>query len=227
MPINYRPATAADVTAIARVGSAAFDPVTDPMMRRIFPQHLQQPGVDAQAKWRAWRKTCRLQDDPNSIIMVAVDEELDEVVGYAWWVAPPKPDQEPFVAPKEPKFAGVDPEARGEALVAIESAIEFIFGKSREHYELSILAVHPQHGRKGIGKNLVQWGLDRARSDKKDAYLIATPMGKPLYERLGFVAIGDVPFLGINFTSMIVKNNPHTRLEDGRIVHLNETEAAA
>uniref|UniRef100_L7JB90 N-acetyltransferase domain-containing protein n=1 Tax=Pyricularia oryzae (strain P131) TaxID=1143193 RepID=L7JB90_PYRO1 len=217
MPINYSPATAADVTAIARVGSAAFDPATDPMMRRIFPQHLQQPGVDAQAKWRAWRKTCRLQDDPNSIIMVAVDEELDEVVGYAWWVAPPKPDQEPFVAPKEPKFAGVDPEARGRRLSPSSLRLSLFLAR----------AVNTTHGRKGIGKNLVQWGLDRARSDKKDAYLIATPMGKPLYERLGFVAIGDVPFLGINFTSMIVKNNPHTRLEDGRVVHLNEAEAAA
>ncbi|TLD15257.1 hypothetical protein PspLS_10693 [Pyricularia sp. CBS 133598] len=227
MPINYRPATAADVTAIAGVGSAAFDPATDPMMRRVFPLHLQQPGVDAQLKWRAWRKTCRLQDDPNSVIIVAVDEELNEVVGYAWWVAAPKPGQEPFVPPKEPKFAGVDAEAREEARLAIETAIEFIFGKSHDYYELSILAVHPQHGRKGIGKNLVQWGLDRARSEKKDAYLIATPMGKPLYERLGFVDIGEVPFLGVNFTSMIVKNNPQTRLEDGRVVHVNGAESNA
>lgn len=134
MPINYRPATEADVTAIARVGSAAFDPETDPMMRRIFPLHLQQPGVDAQMKWRAWRKTCRLQDDPNSVIIVAVDEELNEVVGYAWWVAPPKPDREPFIAPKEPKFAGVDPEAREEARFAIESATKSIFGKSLDYY---------------------------------------------------------------------------------------------
>ncbi|TLS26554.1 hypothetical protein PpBr36_04073 [Pyricularia pennisetigena] len=227
MPINYRPATTADVTAIARVGSAAFDPATDPMMRRVFPPHLQQPGVDAQVPWRAWRKTCRLQDDPNSVIIVAVDEELDEVVGYAWWVAAPKPDQEPFVPPKEPKFSGVDPQAREEVLLAIESAIDFIFGKSHDHYELSILAVHPKHGRKGIGRNLVQWGLDRARGEKKDAYLIATPMGRPLYERLGFVDIGEVSFLGFKFTSMIVKNNPNTRLEDGRVVHVNEAKGTA
>ena len=35
---------------------------------------------------------------------------------------------------------------------------------------------------------IMQWGKDRAREDSLPAYLDATESGKPLYDRVGFVA---------------------------------------
>jgi hypothetical protein len=41
---------------------------------------------------------------------------------------------------------------------------------------------------------LVNWGCERADEMDVEAYLEATPMGRPLYERYGFVAVKEVEF---------------------------------
>lgn len=90
MPIHLRLATAADVPAIARIGSAAFHPSTDRMAAAFFPAHLQRPGHDAHQAWRAARKSARV-GDAGSILMVAVEgsgSENEMIVGYSWWTRP-------------------------------------------------------------------------------------------------------------------------------------------
>ena len=51
---------------------------------------------------------------------------------------------------------------------------------------LRILAVHPEHQRRGVGKLLLQQGLDRADRLGLPVYLDAGESGKPVYERYGF-----------------------------------------
>jgi GNAT superfamily N-acetyltransferase len=51
---------------------------------------------------------------------------------------------------------------------------------------LNILFTHPEHRRQGIGRMLVQWGIDKANELGVEFWLNATPIGKPLYEQLGF-----------------------------------------
>lgn len=53
------------------------------------------------------------------------------------------------------------------------------------------ISVHKDHQGKGIGKKLVQWGLDRAAADGKDVYLLANERGTPMYEKMGFQLIGQ------------------------------------
>lgn len=57
--------------------------------------------------------------------------------------------------------------------------------------DLDYLGVHPDHQRRGIGKQLLNWGLDKAREQDKDVYLIATPAGFPLYQAVGFENLGS------------------------------------
>jgi hypothetical protein len=88
MPIQLRSATKADIVAIARVGSAAFDPATDVILRNIFPTHLQSGGrleEDTQTQWLIRRNTAAL-DNPDAVLMVA--EDGAEVVGFSLWIAP-------------------------------------------------------------------------------------------------------------------------------------------
>lgn len=48
------------------------------------------------------------------------------------------------------------------------------------------VAVHPDYQGKGVGKQLVQWGLDVSERLKVPVYLESTHEGLPLYERTGF-----------------------------------------
>lgn len=69
----------------------------------------------------------------------------------------------------------------------------------RPYYFLSILATHPDHHRKGAGGKLVKWGTDLADEQGIECYLEASIEGRPLYERLGFRVVKEVPFKLENF----------------------------
>lgn len=57
---------------------------------------------------------------------------------------------------------------------------------TRSHYVLDTLVTLPQHERRGAGSMLVRWGTERADEAGFEAYLEASPMGAPMYERHGF-----------------------------------------
>lgn len=56
---------------------------------------------------------------------------------------------------------------------------------------LSGLGVSPKHQRKGVGQALVRWGLERAKEEGRDTFLIATGPGRKLYLGLGFQDVGE------------------------------------
>ncbi|KAH7039677.1 acyl-CoA N-acyltransferase [Microdochium trichocladiopsis] len=55
---------------------------------------------------------------------------------------------------------------------------------------LSILACHPAYHRRGIGKQLVRWGLEKARREGLDLTVFGSPMGSLLYRNVGFREVG-------------------------------------
>jgi hypothetical protein len=87
MTILLRTATEADVPALARVGSAAFDPATDVIIRAVFPPHLQSGATpeETQIQWLTKRCT-RALGNPDASLIVAADGS--EIVGTALWIAP-------------------------------------------------------------------------------------------------------------------------------------------
>ncbi|CAO2652742.1 Nn.00g021530.m01.CDS01 [Neocucurbitaria sp. VM-36] len=54
------------------------------------------------------------------------------------------------------------------------------------------MVTHPSHRGKGAAGMLIRWGIEQAEKDQVPAYLEAGVMGKPAYERYGFVQIGDL-----------------------------------
>ena len=54
--------------------------------------------------------------------------------------------------------------------------------------------VHPKHQRRGIGRKLIQWGLDRADDEKIVAYLNARPAARKLYLAAGFQPVAELEF---------------------------------
>ncbi|KAF2274643.1 acyl-CoA N-acyltransferase [Westerdykella ornata] len=63
---------------------------------------------------------------------------------------------------------------------------------TRPYYVLDTLVTHPDHHRRGAGGTLVAWGCEQADKKGVEAYLEASPMGKPLYERFGFREVRTV-----------------------------------
>ena len=57
--------------------------------------------------------------------------------------------------------------------------------------DLVVLGVDRNHQRRGAGKQLLRWGLDRAAEEGQKVFVISTPDGKPLYDAHGFKDLGS------------------------------------
>lgn len=55
-----------------------------------------------------------------------------------------------------------------------------------------MLDTHPDHQRKGAGRQLVKWGTDIADEAGLPIYLEAAPQGLKLYQSMGFVDIENI-----------------------------------
>lgn len=53
------------------------------------------------------------------------------------------------------------------------------------------LVTRPSQRRKGAAGLLIRWGMERSRESGVPAYLEAGVQGKPVYERFGFVVVGE------------------------------------
>lgn len=52
------------------------------------------------------------------------------------------------------------------------------------------MMVHPDHQRNGVGRKLLQWGLDLADKEKMVSWLFARPAAAKMYQDAGFKVVG-------------------------------------
>ncbi|KAJ5979813.1 GNAT family acetyltransferase [Penicillium waksmanii] len=83
-------------------------------------------------------------------------------------------------------------------------ATGYDFAAFPELWFLATVAVDPRHQRRGFGRSLVQWGLDRANEERIPVGLDASRQGLALYEDMGFrtVAMAEV-VPGLEVTAML------------------------
>lgn len=60
-----------------------------------------------------------------------------------------------------------------------------------EHIHLQALGTLSEFQRRGHGSVLVRWGMERAAQDGVVATLMASPMGRNVYPRLGWEELGE------------------------------------
>ncbi|OIW35218.1 hypothetical protein CONLIGDRAFT_639518 [Coniochaeta ligniaria NRRL 30616] len=162
-------------------------------------QVLMQRSIDA---WLA---------DPshNTQIVKAVDDEDGQIVGWACWVlrddaqaksSPSAPAQEPGAQtlPPQPQPSSTPPSDPARALGALMRADttrwEEAYLSSKKTMVLQALATAPSHQGRGIGTQLVQWGVDRADAEGLPCWAHASPAGYALYEPTGFREVGRCEF---------------------------------
>jgi GNAT superfamily N-acetyltransferase len=76
--------------------------------------------------------------------------------------------------------------------------------------------VHPDYQRRGIARQLLQWGLDLADSEALVSYLNGRPHARRLYEKAGFTTVDVVPMPvpGLEVADMIVMIRQPQQVKD-------------
>lgn len=89
----------------------------------------------------------------------------------------------------------------------VASAGIYIYGSALA--SLGVVIVHPDFQRKGLGKSIVKHCLIEAERVGAPVMLVATAQGFPLYESLGFQAIGNIHRFEIEISKPLNETGIH------------------
>lgn len=201
----YPMTTAADCAAYTELSQQAF---RKGLMAAMYP--ASKGGFSTSARVDLCRSVLNeIQGEGGSSrtkLFKAVDlaleasgcDPLNGIVGIAKWVFYPSRsaetvDRELEEAVNDVVLAGADDQFIRVWRRCIGTAKNDVMGKEAWIY-LSLLVTREGFQRKGIGKQMMAWGLREADENQLPVYLEASPAGQPLYEKSGFVARGRLPF---------------------------------
>lgn len=162
------------------------------------------PGGYTDKTYAFWRRNAEKHiNDPDHHFLLIRDPSTKEVLGAAEWKIQREPKTIETILEEDERGrqerASAAP-VEGVNYVAIDAFREIQAECHREllqgqpHVYLSVLAIYPQHQRRGIGNAAMKWGLDKADELGLPAYLEASQAGKGLYERCGFEVVKVFPF---------------------------------
>lgn len=66
-----------------------------------------------------------------------------------------------------------------------DDAVNLTFARAFKYIVCNIMFTHPRHRRRGVGKLLMTWGMDRAKEKGLEVFIEGTDPGRPLYESFG------------------------------------------
>ncbi|KAK2601384.1 hypothetical protein N8I77_010839 [Diaporthe amygdali] len=207
-PIHVRYARQDELPAMAQLSITAFRQSGREVNAALFPEHLRVNPGDADEIEFSVKNMARTFDNKSRHYVVAVDEQ-DTIMGWAEWTSGDEPVVEMTPEEREKKRAeGISRLPRSFDLQAAErlgreadelsKSLKEALGE--EHYQnswsLNSVAVDPAHQRKGVGKLLTGWGLERAAEENKAVHFLSSPSGAQLYRAMGFEEVGSGNILG-------------------------------
>ncbi|KAI0005786.1 acyl-CoA N-acyltransferase [Xylariaceae sp. FL0662B] len=198
MSFTLRKATLSDIPGII---DAHYDTFRDhPIVLRVLPSSSEQSH-------EYWRQSLKDEiTDRNAEYLVMTDPASsppDKVVGFAKWLKPRTPHSPPSpAAPAWPEGGDV---AFAEQFFGTIGEHHKKATGDRPHWNLEVLGTRPAYQGKGIGRELVQWGLSRADEAGLEAAVAASPAGVSLYTKMGFDALEtyQIPSVSYLETSML------------------------
>ncbi|KAF1976795.1 acyl-CoA N-acyltransferase [Bimuria novae-zelandiae CBS 107.79] len=172
---------------------AAFEEPMQPLFRLFCPSNNGDREASLKASTARMLKDYR--EDPYSRLLKVEDTSTGRIAGAAWYKIY---KENPFARPEEETVADWYPDDSSRDFVS-----QAIRQMERPRHEkgtrpqvfLYIILTHPDYRRKGIGAMLVQWGIDMAKELGVEFWLDASPVGKPLYEKMGFELVERVPLV--------------------------------
>lgn len=214
--LRLRPGRPSDVEAMADIFLDAFSGNT--IGRTFFPRNT------ASAR-DFWLKALAEEiHDPNSHFITITDttnssdsSQEPPLIAFAKWVSPHPLDTKPVPStpiPTEDEWpSDGDPKL---AMVFFQKLADMHqqIMQDRRHWYLEMIVTRAAHQGRGAGAMMMEWGVQRADEDGVECYLDATPEGKPLYGRYGFVDVETWRFFDeVYVHSFMVRKK--TREEEG------------
>ena len=185
MTVHVRDAQHFEIDTVARLLGEAF--AVDPSARRIVGDRA--PGDAAEELTGLLEVIIRHHYLPAGRVDVAVGED-GTMLGAALWDRPGSSlglKAQVLAAPRYLRLVG-----RRLPAVARDGLRFRGYPPKFPHWYLYMLGARPEARGKGVGTALLDHGLERAGDDP--AYLEAsTPASAALYERVGFVPLGESP----------------------------------
>ena len=182
-----------ELVALTAAQYGAFINTDNVLHETLFPP--AHPPSQEEVETSAKRHQSTLASDPNAVFIKAVDSGTGDVAGYAKWYFYPS-------APERPKHVEASwlndstPEGKLEKDFAQKTWDEFYRRRVEEmdcpHALLDLCFTTPEYERKGVASLLVGYGLEKADREGWACFTEASPRGKRVYERLGFVSREEV-----------------------------------
>ncbi|KAL7622779.1 hypothetical protein AAE478_006458 [Parahypoxylon ruwenzoriense] len=174
-----------DFGEILPVLYAAFGEPYNSLRKWFIPVHTTVEAAIEDAKGRnvkSWK------EHTNIHWLKVTDTDSGKIVGAAEWEIRHTIDS-PH-EPQKPINAYWHIEGSEEKLFAEKLLINLKgFMKermTRPHVELEQLVVHPDHRRRGAGKLLLDWGIQKADELGLESCIESVPFAVPIYEKFGF-----------------------------------------
>ncbi|OJJ50305.1 hypothetical protein ASPZODRAFT_128925 [Penicilliopsis zonata CBS 506.65] len=208
MSIRY--ATEAVTPSLARINVDAFR--GKGMLENIFPA-----ASVSEQQMLAYKtlRTARFLADENYHVLSAEDSSSGQIVGYARWLIPSRTysilagrsqsedERDPRAMPVLSEevasikdMAGHAPPGMNvEGLNALKAMMEEKKGKVidvERDMVLELIGISNQHQRRGLGSQMLEWGIERANRAGVRIYLEATEAGYPLYLRRGWTVVDEL-----------------------------------
>jgi ribosomal protein S18 acetylase RimI-like enzyme len=224
-----------DLSKIARLGSQAFKSET--VFGWLYPLRDSNPKAFEETLYR--QAVTRFLT-PGWVTIVAVGESSDsswcspdEIVGYGVWLRDGGDpgaqywNQDPL-SQKLQRWTWWTQHRLGlmtgwyvaandlSRLDKLHHIANDIYEHIPDSWYLDTLGVNPQYQRKGIGRMLLDWGVERANSENVPVLLESTAYGEGLYRKAGFLDFDRVELTeSIGMPAMILPP-PGKSIEDYR-----------
>lgn len=154
-------------------------------------EYFQRMMPDTPQAAKAWAEaTQHAIDDPNTICLVVTDTSTGAIVAHGRWVRPKAEGEKDQPGNEEDRWGdsfmeACDSKMAEDLFGAFHKNREQFMGEEK-HWYMELLLTHPDYQGKGCGSMILRHGLELADRDQLPCYIDSSPMGKALYEKLGW-----------------------------------------
>ncbi|KAM3071844.1 hypothetical protein ACMFMG_009701 [Clarireedia jacksonii] len=194
--LTLSPASTPDIPRLAAISTSAFS-INDAAFRIVWGRTA--PGTHDAA-------ITHLLIPPQSATRRTMKVELEGlIVGFALWYLPAHMSGSEAANAdessnktldlrsdaKDVETSGWNPPERMNMEFFMQKITSFAEAKKRDYdgerdMMLDLCFVDPEYQKRGVGKMLLEWGMQKADEVDADIWLVSTPSAKAFYERAGW-----------------------------------------